>query len=336
MSYSFTPWPASPTKQTNVPHHPRLPMAVEAHHLHLFPPQQHIVPNRAVANAMENQAGVYGGGAGHVGFYAPPAPAVLPANLMPFCNAAGAVVSLDASDSGLTFNDLSVASSSRATKRQRASPPQQQAVAPAAAAPPTTYSFLGEDITSTVQQQQLEVDRLVAHHVEKVRRELLERRRQFSRRVAAAVEGWVLRRVRDKEEEIEKMGRLNTVLEERVRSLCVENQIWRDLAQTNEAAANALRSNLEQVLAQAARQQQHPGSVPDGADDAESCCDNNHVGDEAEGCRRRMCRMCGAEEPSVLLLPCRHLCLCAGCGPSVVACPVCRCDKNGSVNVNMS
>lgn len=109
---------------------------------------------------MENQAGVYGT-AGHVGFYAPAAaPAGLPAgNLMPFCNPA-AVLSVDASDSGLTFNDLSVASSSQPTKRPRPSPPNQAAVGT-----PATFSFLGEDITSTIQQQQLEVDRLVAHHV---------------------------------------------------------------------------------------------------------------------------------------------------------------------------
>uniref|UniRef100_A0A1D1XQS5 Apoptosis 2 inhibitor n=1 Tax=Anthurium amnicola TaxID=1678845 RepID=A0A1D1XQS5_9ARAE len=303
-------------------------MAVEAHHLHLFPPQQH-VPNRGVASAMENQAGVYGGAA----FYPAPAPApAFPANLVPFCHPA-AVVSVDgATDSGLTFNDLSVASSSQPQKRQRGS--QLQQVAAGAAGVPT-FSFLGEDITSAIQQQQLEVDRLIAQHAEKVRRELWERRRQLSRQVAAAVEGWVQRRIRAKEEEIEKMGKLNTALEERVRSLFVENQIWRDLAQTNEAAANALRSDLEQVLAHAT------AATPAGADDAESCCDDNMgESDPAAAAggrrRRRLCRGCWAGEPSVLLLPCRHLCLCAACGPAVVACPVCRCDKNGSVNVNMS
>ncbi|KAJ1406810.1 hypothetical protein SESBI_24785 [Sesbania bispinosa] len=35
--------------------------------------------------------------------------------------------------------------------------------------------------------------------------------------------------------EIEKIGKLNWALEERVKSLCMENQIWRELAQTNEA-----------------------------------------------------------------------------------------------------
>jgi len=51
------------------------------------------------------------------------------------------------------------------------------------------------------------------------------------------------------EEEIQRMGRLNnSALEERVKSLYVEAQVWRDLAQSNEAAANALRGELQQAL----------------------------------------------------------------------------------------
>ena len=50
------------------------------------------------------------------------------------------------------------------------------------------------------------------------------------------------------EEEIQRMGRLNWALEERVKSLYVEAQVWRDLAQSNEAASNALRGELQQAL----------------------------------------------------------------------------------------
>lgn len=213
----------------------------------------------------------------------------------------------------LGFDGLSVPTISHPAKRHRAA---------ATAAPP--LSFLGEDISFAIRQQQLEVDRFVSLQTEKVRRELWERRRLHSRRIAGAVERWVARRVRAKEEEIERMGRLNAALEERVRSLCAENQIWRELAQANEAAANALRADLEQVLAQ--------GETA--GDDAESWCDN--FGGAVPAAGRRLCRLCGAAEPSVLLLPCRHLCLCAACGPAVASCPVCTCDKNGSVNVNIS
>ena len=124
---------------------------------------------------------------------------------------------------------------------------------------------------------------------------------------------------RAKEEEMDKIGKLNWVLEERVKSLCVENQIWRELAQTNEATANTLRSNLEQVLAHV---KPRGGSAFDNpaalADDAQSCCGSNYNeewrtiaacgGEEIESVKEdqrggavtsdtpRCCRECGKEE----------------------------------------
>ena len=78
-----------------------------------------------------------------------------------------------------------------------------------------------------------------------------------------------------------KKNKLNWALEEKVKHLCMENQVWRNIAETNEATANALRCNLEQVLAQrggmAAAAEEDVGggaTVCGGAemDDAESCC----------------------------------------------------------------
>lgn len=156
-------------------------------------------------------------------------------------------------------------------------------------------------------------------------------------------------RLRAKEEERDRIGKINHALEERVRSLSTENQIWRDLAQTNEATANDLRNSLEQVLAQVndSGAGLDNGNGDNDDDDAESCCGSS-AGEETVRRRRvaieahdkaakgRMCRNCGEEESCVLLLPCRHLCLCGVCGSSVHTCPICSSPKNASVHVNMS
>ncbi|PVH62997.1 hypothetical protein PAHAL_3G449000 [Panicum hallii] len=162
--------------------------------------------------------------------------------------------------------------------------------------------------------------------------------------LVAAVEAAAAKRLRAKGEEIERIGRLNWALEERVKSLYVEAQVWRDLAQSNEAAANALRGELQQALD---AQQARCGVVLAG--DAESCCcGENDVGggtgagnegeeDEAGTTSgRRMCTMCGEGAAEVLLLPCRHLCACAPCAGAARACSACGCAKNGSVCVNFS
>jgi len=207
--------------------------------------------------------------------------------------------------------------------------------------------------------------------MEKVRIEIDHTRKRQAKRIIEAIEVGVMKKLKAKEEEIEKIGKLNWALEEKVKSLCMENQIWRDLAQTNEATANALRCNLEQVLAQR-------GMVDDGAaaavalmDDAQSCCGSTDEEGEGEGekvvgwqtiaagcawvkdkeedkedggCGKtmigesngRLCRNCGMEESCVLILPCRHLCLCTVCGSTLHICPICKSFKTTSVHVNMS
>ncbi|KAG5550874.1 hypothetical protein RHGRI_009346 [Rhododendron griersonianum] len=292
-------------------------MAVEARNLNLFPSQ--LIGNREMMSAMEGNLNIYN--TLPPGYGLPPLSGTT-TDTLPFPMYGSAVTdSIPApkpamkADSGLTYN-FPVS-----RKRSR-------------------------DSTNPL--------------TEKVRMEMEEQRKRNSRRIIAAVEEGITKKLRAKEIEVEKIGKLNWALEERVKSLCVENQIWRELAQTNEATANSLRSNLEQVLAHVNNNDHRCGGTLDDAglmDDAQSCCGSNYGGGDEEertladivgegkvvkdkGCENnsssRMCRQCGKEESCVLLLPCRHLCLCTVCGSSVQACPVCNSVKNASLRVIMS
>ncbi|KAK3430354.1 hypothetical protein EUGRSUZ_E01896 [Eucalyptus grandis] len=195
--------------------------------------------------------------------------------------------------------------------------------------------FLGQEAAFEIQRYQWEVDRLISQHTERLRLELEDRAKQQSRALLSSIHDSIVGKLREKDEEIQRLGRLNGMLQEKVKNLVMENQIWRGLAQTNEAAANSLRSNLEHALARA--------GCGLGDDDAESCCGSNDPGRAAvalvggvESSRRRGCRACGERESSVLLLPCRHLCLCAACGPSHHDCPACGSAVTASVHVNLS
>ncbi|XP_059666662.1 probable BOI-related E3 ubiquitin-protein ligase 3 [Cornus florida] len=340
-------------------------MAVEARHLNLFPPPQ-LIANSELMSAIE-------GYSAPIGYGMPPLSGTTTETHLPMYGSAitesvPAKVTATKAESGLTYN-LPIS-----RKRPRDSINPYQNLNQNYNNRSGSYTFLGEDISLQIQLQQLEIDRFIAQHTEKVRLEIEERRKRYSRKIMAAVEEGIMKKLRAKEEEIEKIGRLNWALEEKVKSLCVENQIWRELAQSNEATANALRSNLEQVLAQVEVDDHHHhhnrGAGLDEAaaalaDDAQSCCDSNrgvNDGDDEEdrmctlagngGERkvvndkrdcdgansggRRWCRSCGKEESCVLLLPCRHLCLCTVCGSSVHTCPICKSNKNASVHVNLS
>ncbi|GMI95678.1 BOI-related gene 1 [Hibiscus trionum] len=200
-------------------------------------------------------------------------------------------------------------------------------------------SVLHNHVFSHIQQQhQQDIDLFISDHAEKVRLEVEERRKRQSRVLVTALQEGVTKKLKEKDQEIQRIGKLNWVLQERVKSLFVENQLWRDLAQTNEAAANSLRTNLEQVLAHVGEERHVSGG---GA--AESSCGSSEEGwrkvvpPKGSGDGGRKCRKCGERESSVLLLPCRHLCVCTMCGSTMVGtCPVCLSVTNATVHVNMS
>ncbi|XP_023541940.1 BOI-related E3 ubiquitin-protein ligase 1-like [Cucurbita pepo subsp. pepo] len=186
--------------------------------------------------------------------------------------------------------------------------------------------FDQEMIISHIEHQRSEIDRFIAIHTEKVMMEMEERKQRQSRMLVSAIEDRVVKKLKEKEEEIERMGKLNWVLQERVKHLSLENQQWRNLAETNEATLNSLRTNLEQVLM--ANAGEEAAAV---ADDAESSCGSSYSGGGGGRCRK-----CGAAESTVLVLPCRHLCLCTICGSRLHTCPVCNSAINASVHVNFS
>ncbi|KAL2344672.1 hypothetical protein Fmac_005957 [Flemingia macrophylla] len=281
-------------------------MAVEAPHISLFPPQ---LLNAGDLATKANHGGFYNAQGGGGGDVTPlPSTAVLPS----------------------TYNNR---------KRSRDSESSSD----------LSSFFFDQDVLYHFQRQQSEIDRFIAQHTEKVRMELEEQRVRHSRMVVAAIQEAVAKKLKEKDEEIHRAGKLNWMLQERVKSLCVENQIWRDLAQTNQATANSLRNNLEQLLAHVSdnlhRHSQH--HLPAAVVAAESSCASNNIREEEEVCggesaavvkqqAKRMCSECGERESIVLLLPCRHLCLCTMCGSTVHSCPLCRSAINASVHVNYS
>ncbi|KAG6755481.1 hypothetical protein POTOM_041307 [Populus tomentosa] len=340
-------------------------MAVEARRLNLFPPQ--LISSREITNPIEANTNMYNTQMGYGVPLSGGTPTTTAETLLPMYSS----VVTDSishktpinSDSGLTYN----VPVQRRRPRDSINPLLSYPTLVQSNETSAPFSFLGQDLSFQIQQQQLDIDCLVSQHMEKVRMEIEEKRKRQARRIIEAIETGMMKRLRAKEEEIEKIGKLNWALEEKVKSLCVENQIWRDLAQSNEATANTLRSNLEQVLAAQVKEDRTLGAGLDDQtaallDDAQSCCgsnggdgddgweekvserctlasgaqDNNGAGPTGTGTGSWLCKNCNKAESCVLLLPCRHLCLCTVCGSSLHTCPICKATKNASVHVNLS
>lgn len=149
--------------------------------------------------------------------------------------------------------------------------------------------------------------------------------------------------LREKEAEVEKATRRNAELEARAAQLSVEAQVWQAKARAQEATAASLQAQLQQaIMSGAGGGAQDSRRGDDGlmctgevAEDAESAyVDPDRVvsvpvsGPACKGCRKRVA--------SVVLLPCRHLCVCTECDRVVQACPFCFNVRDSSVEVFLS
>jgi E3 ubiquitin-protein ligase BOI and related proteins len=135
------------------------------------------------------------------------------------------------------------------------------------------------------------------------------------------------RRLREKEAELGAALRRAAGLEERVRQAAAESQ-----ARANEAVAVGLRAALDRSrTAPPVEGFGESEPVPFGEAAADDAQPEDTAGASPAGSNnKRACRACGEREASVLLLPCRHLCLCKACERRVVACLA---AKNASIHV---
>lgn len=168
---------------------------------------------------------------------------------------------------------------------------------------------------------------------------LEEARRRHFKGLVWGVEQRAAKRLREKEVELEKARRWNAELEERVRQASVETQMWFIVGKNNEAVAAGLRASLDQALLQnAAVAQAKEGYGDTEDDDAQSTYSPRPTADKSNRAaspdRSRRCTSCRRQQASVLLLPCRHLCLCRDCSPKAGTCPVCGSGKNASIHVS--
>ncbi|KAK9089988.1 hypothetical protein Sjap_023165 [Stephania japonica] len=217
---------------------------------------------------------------------------------------------------------------------------------------------INQHISSCLLQQSRETDAVIRYQNEKLRAFLEETRKRHCRSLLSVLERRVARKLKEKQSELENATKRNADLQEKVRQMIAENEIWFNVAKNNEAVVSSLRSSIEQVVHHQ-RETKEGFGESDGAvgaalaDDAASCCNNGIAEDEANvdaaeqtlrirretrelKQRRRLCKVCGGNDVCVLLLPCRHLCLCKQCEPKLESCPICNTAKNASLQVFMS
>lgn len=155
----------------------------------------------------------------------------------------------------------------------------------------------------------------------------------------SAIEKGVIRKLREKDLELETITRKNKELVESMKQVTTEAQNWCYTAKYNESVVNVLKANIQQAMQGSNAVEGHGES--DG-DDAASCIDPNNylsVGPRSSCSVKKkdiMCKACKVKEVSILLMPCRHFCLCKDCDRFVTVCPVCQNMKSSTYEVYLS
>jgi len=148
----------------------------------------------------------------------------------------------------------------------------------------------------------------------------------------------VTKKLNEKDVEIVLMNRRNMELGLKIKQMSMEAQAWHYRAKYNESVVNALKNNLQQLIPQK-HDQGKEGYGDSEVDDAASYTNvNGGLGNPNQTFTKKPlnCKACNGKEVSVLLLPCRHLCLCKECDVVVESCPVCQVTRSESVHVFMS
>nr|XP_043628918.1 BOI-related E3 ubiquitin-protein ligase 1-like [Erigeron canadensis] len=199
-------------------------------------------------------------------------------------------------------------------------------------------SVLSEEISTQITQQRYEIDRFLHTQSEELRRTLANKRQVHYHALIRTAEESISRRMKDKDAEAEKATRRNLELEARAAHLSAEAQVWQARAREHEIEAAALQSQLNDAIVSGRRRLANEAEVgltctSGDVQDAESAYIDP---DRVVLMSGPGCKACGKRVASVVLLPCRHLCVCTECDGVVSACPLCLSFRSSSIEVYMS
>ncbi|KAL8457837.1 hypothetical protein ACS0TY_035634 [Phlomoides rotata] len=198
---------------------------------------------------------------------------------------------------------------------------------------------LGSTVKMEIDRQTEEFSRYIKLQEENILKGVREINQRHTVCLLNALEKGVSKKLQEKEVEIENMNRKNKELSDRIKQVAMEAQSWHYRAKYNESVVSVLKNNIQQLMEQGTAHARE-GSGDSEVDDAVSCSNHQRIlisgsGNRGPHNQARKCRACNGKEISVLMLPCRHLCLCIDCEGFVDVCPICQVMKTASVHVYM-
>ncbi|KAL6527380.1 hypothetical protein OROGR_016470 [Orobanche gracilis] len=199
--------------------------------------------------------------------------------------------------------------------------------------------LVGDSLDQELQRQDAEIDKYIKLQGDRLRQAISEKLQATQLQTISFVEDKILQKLHEKEAEIQDINKKNIELELRTEQLALEANAWQQRAKYSENTINTLKVNLQQVYARGRDSKEGCGDSE--INDTASCCNGCPVDfdflckDRNEMKEVMACKVCGVNEACMLLLPCKHLCLCKDCESNSSVCPLCQSSKYIGMEVYM-
>lgn len=206
------------------------------------------------------------------------------------------------------------------------------------AKPPFIMS-LGDNIKTELDWQK-ELDQYIKTQEQVLAKGMREITQRQMARFLSAIEKGVNKKLQEKDLEIENIKRKNIELGNKIQQAVTDAQCWHNKAKYNESRISVLKNHLQQAISQGADQGKEGFGDSEIEDTASYIDPSNYLGVVPNGTGKKasvnhgmVCKACKRNEVSVLLMPCRHLCLCKECDGQMLICPICHVGKTAGVKV---
>ncbi|XP_073017509.1 E3 ubiquitin-protein ligase BOI-like [Primulina eburnea] len=169
-----------------------------------------------------------------------------------------------------------------------------------------------------------ELDLIIKSHGETLKRQIEAIMEKNQHSIHYAVEERAAKKLKEMESNIRTKLRENAELERKAEHYKTESQRLQRRVMYLEQKALSLKEGLENAM-----------SAPRQGENVQEDAESSFVDTERAGLVRLDCIVCEKEIATVMIWPCRHICLCSGCDAVTKLCPFCQSIKTTSVKVNL-
>lgn len=181
-------------------------------------------------------------------------------------------------------------------------------------------SDLGLDsnlIEGELQRMNAEMDAFIMSQQEQLKKQLHEKINENQMQITSTLMAKFSQTLKDKDAQIQELNKVNSELEAQYKAECDQSNFWKQKAEEMEVMIIELQPYAE---------------GQGDSDEVDSCDSFNRLVNSED---RLKCKSCGVNEMSMIILPCRHLCLCKVCEGRTNMCPICFSVKKWGVEIHL-